>query len=133
MFLKKCRAGIRILTSCVSQANEWGIFSAREDKICTLKRQRNVLFVCRNWWNFHILWINKISKEPAERVCGKLSCMLVTMAIPIYARYENMIFSKRKNPVISSVSMINRSNLNTMEKKDYRQFENSMFWNRVFF
>ena len=65
-------------------------------------------------------FVNEISKEPATRLSRKPSCnwliMLVTMATPISshvkdknsiftARDEDMIFSKKKNPGISSVSI----------------------------
>ena len=65
-------------------------------------------------------FVNEISKEPAARLSGKLSCnwliMLVTMATPISshvkdensiftARDEDRLFSKTKNPGILSVSI----------------------------
>ena len=90
----------------LSRVSEEEILSALEDKIRIPKRP--CLF-CRYWWNSYTPRshsVNEISKEPAARPSGKLSCnwliMLVTMATPIssHVKYKNSIFTARDEDMI---------------------------------
>ena len=78
-----------LLVLKVSLTRSLRSLSAREDKIRIPRRPCNVLFILYIVMKFlhkRQLFVNEISKEPAARLSGKLSCnwliMLVTMATP---------------------------------------------------